>query len=66
MKKLCLKRSHVMSVTDGGTQYTSALATGGKKKKNLPSVCAFAVVTIIRHKCPEIKLFITRPHTSIR
>lgn len=60
MKKLYLKRSRLMSVTDGG----SALATG--KKINLSSICAFATVTITRHKCPEIKIFIRRPHISIK
>ena len=35
-------------------------------EKNLSSICAFATVTIIRHKCPEIRLFITSTHISIR
>lgn len=53
-----------MSVTDGGTQYPSALAT--EKKIHLSSICAFAIITITKHKCTEIELFTLRPYISIR
>lgn len=61
MKKLYLKTSHLMSVTDGGSQYSSSLPT----EKNVFLQCAFATVTLTKHKCPEIKLFIARAHISI-